>query len=335
MLTNKVKENSKKIKFDDSIIKFCSDTKKFTEKKQLLKIKSKDLQKSKIPKVFNTIKYIIKSRSFSSKTKFFALYMLKEIVYIQNNEFIFKIFKKILWKRLFEIIIKIERNDIRSFSKVLNDYCIDDDLIFGLRFFILLSECFKNWATKNKFFEKGFLEIKEKFFIINEDIYWNSDLSDLEKMDKKFIMHFQEFKKKFHIVENEEKKKKVRKYDKEDKIMIKQLQRDRKKFFHEIFRDDINFKNLLIQKKNYEENLIINYDRIHKFLLKKDINENEEELVLNEIELGNDIIEYFDIETKKNNKENLNLKRLRVNICKKMEHIFSGYPEYYSKYLKN
>lgn len=336
------------LQFDRKIFEITENSDKF-EKNYKNYIKTSKPDQKTITKILNTLKIIIKSRKFLNKQKFLALKFLKEFVNFKKEEKETKIFfllRDIFLRRFYEILQKVQKSSLEELSNLLKEYSIENNKKWGLRFYLLLTECLRFWSfftEKRKIFsfEKNenliekrksknlfktvFLRLSEKLIFFEKNYYFETDLVNLEKKDGEFLKECKL-------------PRKIRKKGKFPKIsfleIFEKIQLSRKLLMHEIFRKRIVGDKIQIQKKDYEKRLISNFEKIEIFLKKKNSNFlKEKKKILQEMELANKLFKYYDMNFKEKNFDTKKIHMLRKKICEILKNIFGGFPKYYEKFL--
>ena len=336
------------LQFDQKIIEIIENSGKF-EKHYKNYISSSKSDKKELTKILNTLKIIIKSRKFLNKQKFLALKFLQELINSKKNEKQTKIFfllKDIFLRRFYEILEKINNSNLEEIASLLNEYSIENSKKWGLRFYLLLTECLKYWSfftEKRKIFffeeknggnnydkEKNvfrtvFLKLNAKLPFFEKKYYLDTDLENLEEKDREFLQD----------CKLPRKKRKTEKSPKKNFLDIfEKIKLSRKLLMHEIFRNRIVSDKIKIQKKDYEKRLITNFEKIEKFLKNKNpIFIKEKKKVLKEMELANKLFKYYDENLQEEIFDTKKIFLLRKKICEILKKIFGGLPKYYEKFL--
>lgn len=230
------------------------------------------------------------------------------------------------------MIKKIPNNSWKNYSGILDDYIQEKNEKWGLRFYLLLSECLTKWAFlyKNSNFEKIYLNLKNNSLFYKESIYYNSDFDDLNICDEKFFNLFNLNK---EIIEKSVDLKNKDNFEILEKI--EEIKKCRKIFLLNIFTEKIEEKKLKRCKNEYENKILKNYSQIENFLENPKNNEKLKGEIIKELELANNQLELYDnifINCEFNNKS---IQNLRSGICNILLKIYGGFPEQYSNFLEN
>ena len=257
--------------------------------------------------------------------------MLKELLKKKENNNFVNYTEKFLLKRFNEMIKKIPNNSWKNYSEILKDFTSDKNEKWGLRFYLLLSECLKKWAKnyKNSNFEKIYLSLKNNSLFYNKFIYYDSEYEKFNECDEKFfnLFHF-----------NKKHKEQSIDFENKDNLEIlesfEEIKKSRKFFLMNIFTDKIEERKLKKFKNDYENKILKNYTKIENFLENSKNNENIQEDIVKELELANNQLELYDNIFLNSEFNKKSIQNLRSGICNILIKIYGGYPQTYSKFLE-